>query len=237
MKILRHVLCLLLLLMFNTCGQAATKVGELYVPAGASSPATEFEFHLIIATPDSVNYAIFKATFMPNSQPDLVSWTGDSSTQPSMSKISDSRVSMSACPGLEQYDSQTKTGWTCNELKMFVYYDGNLHGCPWIVSSFVKSRDPFAKTYDDDFPDYIGPTKVSSSCPAVPLAPYDVSWNENYVVHNKVVRLQSTGGVIEQTLPTFLMENGKLCNGNNFDERGAYCRFYRTADDLLDFRL
>lgn len=32
MKILRHVLCLLLLLMFNTCGQAATKVGELYVP-------------------------------------------------------------------------------------------------------------------------------------------------------------------------------------------------------------
>ncbi|EPW7753797.1 DUF2544 domain-containing protein [Escherichia coli] len=225
MKILRHVLCLLLLLMFNTCGQAATKVGELYVPAGASSPATEFEFHLIIATPDSVNYAIFKATFMPNSQPDLVSWTGDSSTQPSMSKISDSRVSMSACPGLEQYDSQTKTGWTCNELKMFVYYDGNLHGCPWIVSSFVKSRDPFAKTYDDDFPDYIGPTKVSSSCPAVPLAPYDVSWNENYVVHNKVVRLQSTGGVIEQTLPTFLMENGKLCNGNNFDERGAYCRF------------
>lgn len=144
MKILRHVLCLLLLLMFNTCGQAATKVGELYVPAGASSPATEFEFHLIIATPDSVNYAIFKATFMPNSQPDLVSWTGDSSTQPSMSKISDSRVSMSACPGLEQYDSQTKTGWTCNELKMFVYYDGNLHGCPWIVSSFVKSRDPFA---------------------------------------------------------------------------------------------
>ncbi|EGD4879934.1 adhesin, partial [Shigella boydii] len=40
MKILRHVLCLLLLLMFNTCGQAATKVGELYVPAGTSSPAT-----------------------------------------------------------------------------------------------------------------------------------------------------------------------------------------------------
>ncbi|EOK4651923.1 StfH/YfcO family fimbrial adhesin, partial [Shigella boydii] len=78
---------------------------------------------------------------------------------------------------------------------------------------------------DDDFPDYIGPTKVSSSCPAVPLASYDVSWNENYVVHNKVVRLQSTGGVIEQTLPTFLMENGKLCNGNNFDERGVYCRF------------
>ncbi|MXE06881.1 StfH/YfcO family fimbrial adhesin, partial [Escherichia coli] len=69
-----------------------------------------------------------------------------------------------------------------------------------------------------------GPTKVSSSCPAVPLAPYDVSWNENYVVHNKVVRLQSTGGVIEQTLPTVLMENGKLCNGDNFDERGAHCR-------------
>ncbi len=60
-------------------------------------------------------------------------------------------------------------------------------------------------------------------------------------VHNKVVRLQSTGGVIEQTLPTFLMENGKLCDGSsNFFEPSVvyWLPFCRTADDLsLDFRL
>lgn len=92
-----------------------------------------------------------------------------------------------------------------------------------IVSSYVES----ASTMDQRFGAgiFIGPTKVSSDCPTESPAPYDVSSNENYVVHNKVVRLQSTGGVIEQTLPTFLMENGKLCDGSNFDERGAYCRF------------
>ncbi|ENA39542.1 hypothetical protein ECP03018674_2612 [Escherichia coli P0301867.4] len=31
--------------------------------------------------------------------------------------------------------------------------------------------------------------------------------------------------MIEQTLPTYLMEGGKLCDGSKYDERGAYCRF------------
>ncbi|MGQ7113509.1 StfH/YfcO family fimbrial adhesin, partial [Escherichia sp. TWPC-MK] len=61
---------------------------------------------------------------------------------------------------------------------------------------------------------FVGPIKIP--------APYDVSWNENYVVHNKVVRLQSTGGVIEQTLPTFLMENGKLAAAVELDSYVPY---------------
>ncbi len=76
--------------------------------------------------------------------------------------------------------------------------------------------------------------KLVLTVPTVPLAPYDVSWNENSVVHNKIVRMQSTGAVIEQTLPTYLMEGGKLCDGSNYDERGAYCRFVAQQ---MTFRL
>lgn len=48
--------------------------------------------------------------------------------------------------------------------------------------------------------------------------------------------MQSTGAVIEQTLPTYLMEGGKLCDGSKYDERGLL-PFCRTADDLLHFKL
>lgn len=40
-----------------------------------------------------------------------------------------------------------------------------------------------------------------------------------------MLSLQSTGGTIEKTLPTFLMESGKLCDSSVMDDRGAYCRF------------
>ncbi|HHK8935158.1 TPA: StfH/YfcO family fimbrial adhesin, partial [Escherichia coli] len=132
----------------------------------------------------------------------------------------------SRCPGLEEYDARTpQTTWACVEMKVTVFYDGDMHGCPWIVSSYVKSEDATEAIYTGNNVPYIGPTKVSSDCSAIPLDPYDVSWNENTVVHNKIVRMQSTGAVIEQTLPTYLMEGGKLCDGSKYDERGAYCRF------------
>ncbi|MDM4958877.1 StfH/YfcO family fimbrial adhesin [Escherichia coli] len=92
----------------------------------------------------------------------------------------------------------------------------DMHGCPWIVSSYaIKSEDATEAIYTGNNVPYIGPTKVSSDCSAIPLDPYDVSWNENTVVHNKIVTMQSTGAVIEQTLPTYLMEGGKLCDGSN----------------------
>ncbi|MDP4447458.1 StfH/YfcO family fimbrial adhesin, partial [Escherichia coli] len=53
----------------------------------------------------------------------------------------------------------------------------------------------------------------------------DISWNANYVLHNKMLTLQSTGGVITQTLSTYLMRDGRVCDGSRMDDRGAYCRF------------
>lgn len=69
------------------------------------------------------------------------------------------------------------------------------------------------------------PSNGPVSCDPIPLDPYDVSWNEERVIHDKVVRLQSTGNIIEQTLSTFLMKDGRLCDGSKFDEDGAYCRY------------
>ncbi|MCZ5371498.1 StfH/YfcO family fimbrial adhesin, partial [Escherichia coli] len=57
---------------------------------------------------------------------------------------------------------------------------------------------------------------------------YDVSWNESRVVHDKTLNLQSTGVIIEKTLSTYLMEDGKVCDGSKFGDtydRGAYCRW------------
>ncbi|MFT2603323.1 StfH/YfcO family fimbrial adhesin, partial [Escherichia coli] len=41
----------------------------------------------------------------------------------------------------------------------------------------------------------------------------------------KTLSLQSTGGVIEKTLSTYLMKDGKLCDGSQMNEEGAYCRW------------
>ncbi|MDA5359087.1 StfH/YfcO family fimbrial adhesin, partial [Escherichia coli] len=102
--------------------------------------------------------------------------------------------------------------------------DSSVHGCPWLVSTHADSIDlidPAPGTYS-------GRTVSNSSCPPIPLGPYDVSWNESRVVHDKTLALQSTGGIIEKTLSTYLMKDGKLCDGSKFgdtDDRGAYCRW------------
>ncbi|ENJ4502880.1 StfH/YfcO family fimbrial adhesin [Escherichia coli] len=221
---IRHVICLLVLALCASGIQAATKIATLYVPAGTTSVVAKYRFHLSVLTPQSVEYGTYESNSTAAASLPLVSWTGSPPGPELRMERNNTTLPDSTCPGLEEYDALSPvTAWSCNELVLGVYYDGDLHGCPWIVSSYVES----ASTMDQRFGAgiFIGPTKVSSDCPTESLAPYDVSWNENYVVHNKVVRLQSTGGVIEQTLPTFLMENGKLCDGSNFDERGAYCRF------------
>ncbi|HCP6340408.1 TPA: DUF2544 domain-containing protein [Escherichia coli] len=227
MKKIHHLVCLLVLILC-TCGAlAAQKIATLHIPSGVSSgTTTQYRFNLSVLTPASVEYGVYETKSLVVTDLSIVSWTaGPTSTAPIL-KIESfgGHFPEARCPGIEAYDDLSPvTGWGCNDVVIGVYYDGDLHGCPWIVSSYVISRDPLDQVFVST--PYTGPVAVNSSCPTVSLAPYDVSWNENYVVHNKVVRLQSTGGVIDQTLPTFLMENGKLCDGSSFNERGAYCRF------------
>lgn len=222
MKIIGYVFCFLLLVCINVGVQAAQKIATLYVPAGYSTYATEIRFYLDILTPESVEHGEYKqhSKMLKSEALDLVSWSG-SSAAPTFKIEAYTNVSKSTCPGLDAFDSRSaQTDWVCVEITLGVYTDENLHGCPWLVSSYIDSTEPA-----DGAGTYTGPTKVSSTCPAVPLAPYDISWNENYVVHDKVLRLQSTGSTIETTLSTYLMKDGKLCDGSQYDDRGAYCRW------------
>ena len=222
MKIFRLITCLLLLMFAGEGAQAAKKIATLHTISGISSYNTQIRYHLDILTPDGVMHGVYKnsTTTLQVGYLENISWTG-SDTPPSLYSNYFVSTSMSNCPGLAEYDQKSdKTKWDCYDMPIDVYYDADVHGCPWLVTTYNESSAPLEKTMGP----YIGPQARNSSCP-VSVATYDISWSEDYISYTKVLSLQSTGGIIEKTLPTFLMENGKLCDGSQMDERGAYCRF------------
>ena len=129
---------------------------------------------------------------------------------------------MSSCPGLSSVPA-TDNGWDCYSADLKVTVTGDVQGCPWLVSSQITTTDK-----GNVGATYVGPKVHNSVCPSIPLATYDVSWDENTVAHKKTLNLKSAdavGGIIETTLSTYLMESQKLCDGSQFDDRGANCRF------------
>ncbi|BEA34916.1 DUF2544 domain-containing protein [Escherichia coli] len=220
MKIFRLITCLLLLMFAGAGAQAAKKIATLHTFSGFSTYTTHIMYYLDILTPDGVMHGVYKSPtarlqvgYLEN-----VSWTG-SDTPPSLYMNAFNSAPKSSCPGLDEYDARSKTDWVCYEMPLDVYYDADVHGCPWLVTTRNESS-----VSSDTIGPYIGPQARNSSCP-VSVETYDISWSEDYILYTKVLSLQSTGGMIEKTLPTFLMENGRLCDGSQMDERGAYCRF------------
>ncbi|HHT7920298.1 TPA: StfH/YfcO family fimbrial adhesin, partial [Escherichia coli] len=193
-----------------------------------STHTTKIVYYLDVLTPESVNHGSYKPPDgygVITGWMDKISWTG-SGTAPSLKIISLTKIGKSSCPGLDEFDSRSGySDWTCYEARIEVWKeDSSVHGCPWLVSTHADSRLPL----DPGPGTYSGPTVSNSSCPPIPLGPYDVSWNESRVVRDKTLTLQSTGGIIEKTLSTYLMKDGKLCDGSKFgdtDDRGAYCRW------------
>lgn len=221
MKIFRLITCLLMLIFAGVGAQAAKKIATLYTFGGGATYWTRTVYHLDILTPEGVNHGVYKEAGSGMGSVgylELVSWTG-SGTPPSLYLGYFNSVPKSTCTGLDAYDARSKTQWECYEMPIDVYYDGDLHGCPWLITTYDES---YVET--ESIGPYIGPQARNSTCP-VSVATYDISWSEDYISYTKVLSLQSTGGMIEKTLPTFLMENGKLCDGSQLDERGAYCRF------------
>lgn len=228
MKKIRYFWGLLILLIVSTGAQASVYVATMYTPVGYASHTTKVVYYLDVLTPDSVNHGVYAT---PNTYGmvmgwlDMQSWTGPGPA-PSLKVISMTEISKSSCPGLAEYDSRAqRTIWTCYEMQIEVWKeDTNVHGCPWLVSTHGESSDRI----DPGPGTYSGRTVSNSSCPPIPLEPYDVSWNESRVVRDKTLTLQSTGGIVEKTLSTYLMKDGKLCDGSKFgdtDDRGAYCRW------------
>ncbi|BES17481.1 StfH/YfcO family fimbrial adhesin [Escherichia fergusonii] len=215
MKKLRLLFYYLLVMFPLSYGKAAEfyPVKIYYAEYGWNS---QLELYLDVATANGVYYGVYyqdggsaRTEEVPNR-----SWSGtdSSTTAPHIYLNHTSSANDSLCPGLPQ-------GWRCAEQPLKITVDGSVGGCPWIVAVRAHNWSNAVSV------EYYGPQTVISSCPPVPLEPYDISWNESTVVHNKLLSLKSTGSVIETTLSTYLMESGKLCDGSKMDERGAYCRF------------
>lgn len=219
MKKMRLLLGFILSLFLLPSVQAET-FKNVMVYYGGYGYNAQIQVELTVATATGVYYAkyyqsdrIAKVGNVP-----LQEWNGPAGVNaPSISFSESTEVNLSFCPGIHD----TSDVLLCYREPLTITVDGTLGGCPWIISSKISSRSRIKFVWYE----YFGPQTVISVCSPVPLEPYDVSWNEDRVVHDKVVRLQSNGQVIEQTLPTFLMKDGKLCDGSKFDEEGSYCRY------------
>lgn len=217
MKKIRLLFCILMTLCFAhgvqaKLGATFNSVDVLYGKSNDVNASFHYFFSLLSPT-GGVYYGEYTHPNKVAKVGDVlvnVSWTGPGPA-PSMKVKSAKNADKSLCPGLPG-------GWSCASLVYSITVESDGLGCPWMASvySVVTSQTDGS---------YRAPAANSTECPTVPVASYDISWSEHSVQHNRLLNLKSTGGVIEQTLSTYLMEGGKLCDKNAMDERGGYCRF------------
>lgn len=71
-----------------------------------------------------------------------LSWTG-SDPGPRLYLNYFNTVSKSSCTGLDDYDARaTSSQWECYDMPIDVYYDGDLHGCPWLITTYDEASVP-----------------------------------------------------------------------------------------------
>lgn len=174
--------------------------------------------HVTVLTQGEVAYGVYNTTGYIGTDARVVSWTG-SGPAPTLTLVDYSSTDNSFCHGINT------TLFRCAYETFKVTVQSDNYGCPWIAS-FYEVSDQHA------YGIYTGPTDHATACPTIPVTSFDISWNENYVSHSKALQLQSNGSTITTTLSTYLMQDGKLCDGSVFDNRGAYCR---VVSELLTF--
>lgn len=154
---------------------------KTYTGFWGNGATTKVVFRIDVLTPEGVYYGEYAQdgyTLWLGNIPNTV-WTGPGSA-PTMNITHQSNtVDNSNCPGITD-------GWSCVDLGVDIIVHGETHGCPWLVSTNTVSTAARGYTY-------IGPSAKQTRCPTEPVGPYDISWNENYVLHNKMLTLQSTG--------------------------------------------
>ena len=221
----------LMLLVLNVVGTPRSYAGDKlmsssfdrvrvnYAMDTVTGVAASIVFNVTVLTPGEVAYGKYNSIGRKGDTLRLISWTG-SGPAPTLVITDYDTINNSHCPGIDT------DLFRCAYLSFKVTVASDNYGCPWIASFYSYTNLP---GYFDG--SYTSPTVHNSICPTIPVASYDISWSENYVSHN-ALQLQSTGSTITTTLSTYLMENGKLCDGSVFDSRGAYCR---AVSELLTF--
>ncbi|EGJ6168352.1 DUF2544 domain-containing protein [Escherichia coli] len=175
-------------------------------------------FYVTVLTPGGVAYGKYNSVGHKGDTLKVLSWTG-AGPAPTLVVADYDTTNNSNCPGIDT------NVFRCAYMIFKVTVESDNYGCPWI-SSF------YSVTEVGGFGTYTSPTAHATACPTVPVVSYDISWSESYVSHIKTLQLQSNGSTISTTLSTYLMEDGKLCDGSVFDSRGAYCR---VVSELLTF--
>ncbi|SRT74979.1 Protein of uncharacterised function (DUF2544) [Shigella sonnei] len=178
-------------------------------------------FNVTVITPKEVTYGKYDSFAYKGDTLRVISWSGSGSA-PTLVLTDFDTINNSNCPGID-----TKI-FRCAYMTFKITVASDDYGCPWIASFYSYTDLP-------GFGSYTAPTVHNTICPTIPVTSYDISWSENYVSHNKALRIQSTGSTVTTTLSTYLMEGGRLCDGSNFsdnDGRGAYCR---EVSELLTF--
>lgn len=217
MRILRW-LCCLAMLMCATEGLTAGHSVDLYYGINGNPLSTMF-FNLKIMMPSGVYDGEYKSDRVLQTGDYLnnISWNGPPPA-PSVKLLSFRQgVNRSLCPGLP-------SGWDCGQLTFEIIVSADIESyfyCPWLV---VMNDVVSLPAYQGGL-SYPGPNGYATVCPTVSVTPYDISWDESYVNKSKLLTLQSTGEVVEKTLSTYLMKDGKLCDSSQMNETGGYCRW------------
>ncbi|HAW0166200.1 fimbrial adhesin YfcO [Escherichia coli] len=215
MKILRWLFALVMLISATEGLTAGHKVDVYYGVSG--DPMSDDTFNIKIMMPSGVYYGEYVSDrwFQTGDMLQNTIWTGPPPA-PSVKLIDyKQKQNISKCPGLpSQWEG-------CGYLQFEIIVSADIESffsCPWLVimsDTVTNSRGV----------SYKGPDGYATLCDHVSVQPYDVSWNENYVSKSKLLTLQSTGGVVEKTLSTYLMKDGKLCDSTQMNETGGYCRW------------
>ncbi|EPE2560161.1 StfH/YfcO family fimbrial adhesin [Escherichia coli] len=223
----------LMLLVLSVVGASKSYAGDKLMSASFDSVRVYYAmdkvtgavassvFNVTVITPKEVAYGKYDSFAYKGDTLRVISWSGSGSA-PTLVLTDFDTINNSNCPGID-----TKI-FRCAYMTFKITVASDDYGCPWIASFYSYTDLP-------GFGSYTAPTVHNTICPTIPVASYDISWSENYVSHNKALRIQSTGSTVTTTLSTYLMEGGRLCDGSNFsdnDGRGAYCR---AVSELLTF--
>lgn len=150
----------------------------------------------------------------------LLSWTGPDPAPTIVLRDFDNSISKSNCKNLP-------SSWNgCGYYTVDITVQSDNYGCPWLAATHSTAEDLVSgETYS-------APDTRSSACPKVPVETFDISWDPNVSKQKTTLMFDATGGTVNSTLHTYLMEGGKLCDGSKFDKRGSYCRFVSSGITL-----
>ncbi|EGO8361116.1 DUF2544 domain-containing protein [Escherichia coli] len=214
MKILRWLFALVMLIA-ATEAMAARHSVTTYYGIGNDEYGT-VSYSLRIIMPSAVYDGEYRSTgvFSKGDYLQNTDWNGPPPAPTVQMTSFKKNVNKSLCPGLP-------AGWGCGSMTFEITVSASIEDqfyCPWLVAVSDKVQNRNGASYQ-------GPTGYGTLCPTVSVQPYDVSWSESYVSKSKQLTLQSTGGVIEKTISTYLMKDGKLCDSSQMNETGGYCRW------------